>query len=133
MRVLVDTHTLIWYTTFAENLSLRAKQLIASDQTDVEVSIASLWEMSIKVALGRLEVNGGFEAPPDVLRKFNIEILPVKFTHTLCQSILPFHNKNKDPFERIIAAQAIVEGIDLVSIDDVFDSYFADTEVKRIW
>jgi len=133
MRVLIDTHALIWYTTFGENLSLRVKQIIASDQTNVEVSIASLWEMSIKVALGRLEVNGGFEAVPDALQKLNIEILPVNFNHTLCQSALPFHNKHKDPFDRIIAAQAIVEGIDLISIDDVFDAYFADTEVKRIW
>lgn len=133
MRVLIDTHTLIWYTTFGENLSLRAKQLIASDQTDVGVSIASLWEMSIKVALGRLEVNGGFEALPNALRNFNIEILPVSFPHTLKQSSMPFLNKHKDPFDRMIAAQAIIEGIDLISIDDVFDSYFEGTEVKRIW
>ncbi len=133
MRVLIDTHTLIWYTTFGENLSLRAKQLIASERTNVEVSIASLWEMSIKVALGRLEVMGGFEALPEALQKFNIEILPLNFTHTLHQSILPFRNKHKDPFDRIIAAQAIVEGIDLISIDNNFDAYFAKTEVKRIW
>ena len=131
MRVLLDTHTFIWYTGKEDNLSLRAKELIASDTTDVVLSIASLWEISIKVALGRLEIDGGFENLPEVLIKYSVEILPVTFEHTLTQSRMPFHHK--DPFDRIIAAQALVENTGLVSIDSVFDRYFDGSEVQRIW
>jgi PIN domain nuclease of toxin-antitoxin system len=131
MRILIDTHTFIWYTGKGNNLSLMAKELIASDDTDVILSIASLWEISIKVALDRLEIEVGFDNLPEILIKYNIEILPVVFAHTLMQSRMPFHHK--DPFDRMIAAQAIVEDIPLVSVDDAFDPYFADTGVKRIW
>ena len=68
---------------------------------------------------------------PDLLQRIAFELLPIDLVHTLKYYELPFHHK--DPFDRMIAAQAIVEGIDLVSKDDIFDSYFSGTEVKRIW
>ena len=131
MRLLIDTHTFIWYSGDGSNLSSVARNLIASDETDVVVSIVSLWEISIKVALRRLDIEGGFENLPAVLTKYDIETLPVSFEHTLVQSNFPFYHK--DPFDRMIAAQAVVEKMDLVSIDDVFDRYFVGSEVKRIW
>ena len=98
---------------------------------DVFISIASIWEISIKTTIGKLRLDGGFERVlPDLIEN-SIEILEITFAHALKNNQLPFHHR--DPFDRMIAAQAIVEGIHLVSIDDSFDPYFADTEVKRIW
>jgi PIN domain nuclease of toxin-antitoxin system len=131
MRVLVDTHTFIWYLNGEPSLSETAIKLIESDTTDVSLSMASLWEISIKNANGKLNIGIGYESMPDVLARYSIDILPIYFDHTLEQNKLPFHHK--DPFDRMIAAQAIVTGIDLISKDDIFDSYFIGTEVKRIW
>jgi len=131
MRVLIDTHTFIWYLNKNSALSERAIGLIQSDNTDLLLSMASLWEISIKNARGRLTIGIGYESVPDVLTQYAIDILPIYFDHTLQQTRLPFHHK--DPFDRMIAAQALVEKIDLVSVDDVFDSYFDGSEVKRIW
>jgi len=66
-----------------------------------------------------------------LLQRFAIEVLPVALSNTLKYYELPFHHR--DPFDRMIAAQALVEKIDLVSADDVFDKYFDGSEVKRIW
>ena len=107
------------------------RSIIASPRSDILLSIASVWETSIKCAQGKLVIDEGFQSMPDILERFAIEILPINLRHTLKYYDLPFHHK--DPFDRMIATQAIVEGIDLISIDDFFDSYFADTEVKRIW
>ena len=95
------------------------------------LSIVSLWEISIKNALGRLEVEDGYDSLADDLVKYSIDVLPIRFADTSQQNRLPFHHK--DPFDRMIAAQALVERIDLVSRDEVFDRYFEGSEVKRIW
>lgn len=131
MRILIDTHAFIWYTGNDSNLSLLVKNLIASDAAEVFISIVSVWEISIKIALGKLEIEGEFDQLPSVLARYDIEILPLAFAHTVKQSSMPFHHK--DPFDRMIAAQALVEKIDLVSIDEAFDRYFEGSEVKRIW
>ncbi len=131
MRILIDTHTFIWYTGASSNLTPQAKNLIASETADVFISIVSIWEISIKVALGKLEIEGDFDQLLNVFSKYDIEILPLDFTHTVRQSSMPFHHK--DPFDRMIAAQALVEEIDLISLDDVFDRYFEGSGVKRIW
>ncbi|NOT47973.1 MAG: type II toxin-antitoxin system VapC family toxin [Acidobacteria bacterium] len=131
MRLLIDTHSFLWYIGERNRLTAKAQRLIESFDGDVILSIASVWEISIKKALGRLEIEGGFSRLPSILTTFRIELVPIIFDHTLKQSQLPFHHK--DPFDRMIAAQAIVEGLDLVSSDSVFDTYFANTEVARIW
>ncbi|MEJ7622679.1 MAG: type II toxin-antitoxin system VapC family toxin [Pyrinomonadaceae bacterium] len=131
MRILVDTHTFIWYTGVRSRLSSQIIDLIESDETDIELSIVSLWEIAIKNSLGRLEIENGFDSLPSVLERYAIDILPVSFLHTSHQNRLPFHHK--DPFDRMIAAQALVEGIDLVSDDGEMDPYFRDSGVKRIW
>ena len=131
MRVLIDTHTFIWFVKDSGEISSNARSLIVPPENDVFISIASIWEISIKTTIGKLRLDGGFERVlPDLIEN-SIEILEITFAHTLKNNQLPFHHR--DPFDRMIAAQAIVEGIHLVSIDDSFDPYFADTEVKRIW
>ena len=131
MRVLLDTHTFIWFVRNSGELSSDARSFIESPASDVRISIASIWEMSIKTALGKLTLDGGFERVlPDLIIN-SIEIQEITFSHALKNKDLPFHHR--DPFDRMIAAQALVEKVDLVSSDDVFDKYFAGSEVKRIW
>ena len=131
MRVLIDTHVFLWFISGPFRLSSLARETLEFRSSTALISIASLWEISIKSSMGNLDIAGGFSAVGKVLDENNIEILPISFSHTLANHRLTFHHK--DPFDRMIAAQAIDEGLDLISIDDAFDWYFADTEVKRIW
>ena len=131
MRVLIDTHTFLWFVSNRTRLGGKALNILESRGCIAEISIASIWEISIKMARNKLSIEGGFSSVETDLVKNSIQILPISLEHTLVNNGLAFHHK--DPFDRIIAAQAIVESIDLVSIDDIFDSYFAEAEVKRIW
>ena len=131
MKFLIDTHTFLWFVSGAENLSKKANEQIANNDNQIFISIASLWEMAIKNSLGKLDINGGYETVINDVIANDIEILAINFHHTLIQNKLPFYHR--DPFDRIIIAQAIVEKIDLISIDTVFDDYFKTELVKRIW
>ncbi len=131
MRVLIDTHAFLWFVSDLTRVSEKSLEILERNDCIAQISIASIWEISIKTSRGKLSVAGGFRTIETDLAKNLIEILPISFEHTLINNNLTFHHK--DPFDRMIAAQAMVEGIDVISIDDVFDSYFAGTEVKRIW
>jgi len=131
MRLLIDTHVLLWFISDPTKLSSVAVETIENPVDKVLVSTASLIEIAIKNSLGRLEVEGGFDALRLVLREIEVEILSIDFEHVSKLNRLPFHHK--DPFDRIIASQALAEQIDLVSVDDDFDKYFEGSEVKRIW
>ncbi len=131
MRILIDTHTFLWFFSDSLKLTSLASELIELTSSTTLVSIASIWEISIKNSKGKLNIEGGFGRIPEILDNNDIYILPINFQHTLVHNQFPFHHR--DPFDRMIAAQAIVEGIDLISVDDIFDSYFEGSEVKRIW
>ena len=131
MRVLVDTHVFLWFIGESSRLSVAARETLEFNSANVQLNIASIWEMSIKSSSGNLDIAGGFAAIEKVLIENNIDILHIDFAHTLANHGLQFHHR--DPLDRMIAAQAIVEGIDLISVDEIFDPYFAYTEVKRIW
>jgi len=131
MKYIIDTHTFIWFTEGSPELSLRSKNIISDKNNQIFLSVGSRWEISIKTALGKLEVFADYELIIDDVIGNDIEILPINFAHTVIQNKLPFHHR--DPFDRIIASQAIVENIDLISIDEIFDSYFNNQIVKRIW
>ena len=93
--------------------------------TDVAVSIASLWEIAIKVSIGKLTLPDTVEKLfPQQLSLNQIDLLPIEVSHLQTVSTLPFHHK--DPFDRIIIAQALVEKIGLVSVDKVFEAYDVD-------
>jgi PIN domain nuclease of toxin-antitoxin system len=105
--------------------------LIEDENNDVSISIASLWEISIKNALGKLSIKGNYESVIDDIMDNSIEILPINFAHTVEQNRLTFHHR--DPFDRIIISQAIVENMDFISADAAFDDYLKGLPVKRIW
>jgi PIN domain nuclease of toxin-antitoxin system len=127
MKVLLDTHTFLWFIDDSPRLSQKGKALL-EDDNDLLFGIGSFWEIAIKVSLGKLTVT----APCEVfimqqLILNEIELLPIKVAHLGVVASLPFHHR--DPFDRLLIAQAIVEGVPIVSADEVFDSY----PVQRLW
>jgi PIN domain nuclease of toxin-antitoxin system len=121
MQLLIDTHILIWFLEGNKSLSKPRRQIIINPRNDVLVSIAALWEMAIKISLGKLTLSQPFA---DVIKQIaaeDIDILPISPEHTLQVSTLPFHHR--DPFDRIIVAQAQVENLPVMSNDAEFGNY----------
>ncbi len=131
MRYLIDTHVFLWFVSNAKELSKTAKKTIEDGNNEIFISIASLWEISIKTSLGKLSIKGKYESVIDDLNDNAIQILPINFAHTVEQNRLPFHHR--DPFDRIIISQAIVENLNFISIDAAFDNYLIGRSIKRIW
>jgi PIN domain nuclease of toxin-antitoxin system len=131
MKVLIDTHTFLWFVAGSMELSKTANNLIKNEHNSVYISIASLWEISIKMAIGKLQITDSYETVINDVVENDISILPINFAHTVMQNKLPFHHR--DPFDRIIVSQAIVENMNLISRDSAFDAYLENIEVKRIW
>lgn len=131
MPFLLDTHTFLWFSEGASVLSPRVKSIVENTENENYVSIASIWELSIKTSQGKLNIEQGFESILNDILNFNIKILPIHFVHTVAQNNLPFHHK--DPFDRMLISQAIVENMDILGRDEVFDIYFQEKKVKRIW
>ena len=131
MKYLIDTHTFLWFSEGASEISSTAKQLIIDKNNEIFISIASLWEISIKTALNKLTIAGAYELIIEDVIQNDMEILPINFAHTIIQNRLPFYHR--DPFDRIIASQAIAENMDIISKDAIFDIYLADKPVNRIW
>ena len=128
MRVLLDTHTLLWWLDGDRRLSRRARNLIADDDHTVLVSAASAWEISTKVRLGKLPGATKVAAElPAILRQQNFEPLEITVVHALRAGNLP--GPHRDPFDRMLIAQAQDEDLALVSNQRVFDAY----GVRRVW
>ena len=121
MKVLLDTHTFIWLLEGSENLSKKALDTIQSEHSVCFLSVASLWEMAIKVSISKLEIAVPFEEVNQMALANGIEILPITFEHTNIVAQLPFHHK--DPFDRIIIAQGFVENMTIISADNNFELY----------
>ncbi len=126
--LLLDTHALLWLITDDSRLSEVAKEAYLTLDAPVSLSLASVWEIAIKVSLGKLAVAEPLETLlPRELRENAIRLLPIEMDHCLKVARLPFHHR--DPFDRLIAAQALHEGLPLLSRDPAFDAY----GVERIW
>jgi PIN domain nuclease of toxin-antitoxin system len=122
MQYLLDTHTLIWLFENNPQISDRAKSLILNESNQLFVSIASLWEMTIKSSLGKLDLSLPLsDLFTQKLIPSDIQILPIQLPHLAILQELPFHHR--DPFDRIIIAQAISENLILLSTDAVFKHY----------
>ena len=131
MNYLLDTHTFMWFVTDAPELSKKARNLMKQDDANLFLSIASVWEMAIKKSLGKLEIYNNFSTVTQDLTDNDIELLPIKYEHTAIINRIPFHHK--DPFDRMIIAQALFENMDVIGVDERFDEYFKETGIKRIW
>jgi len=127
MKIILDTHTFLWFVNDSPELSNSAAELIESD-VDLWISIASLWEISIKVNLNKLDLPDDFDRfIPHQIAVNGIEILPINLQHLIALTKLPLHHR--DPFDRILIAQAIAEDVPIISIDKKFDLY----GVNRQW
>jgi PIN domain nuclease of toxin-antitoxin system len=128
MKLLLDTQCFLWFISGNSKLSESARQLIEATDNQPFLSMASLWEMSIKISLGKLELEQPFETLiPEQVAQNGVEVLHIQFSHVAVVASLPFHHR--DPFDRLIAAQANVEQISIVSSDEIFDAY----GVRRLW
>lgn len=121
MDLLLDTHTLLWFYSADTQLSDKAKQIILDPTNDCFVSIASLWEISIKYNLGKLELVDSLDIFFSFIRRNQFNILHIEFNHLLQLGLLP--HAHKDPFDRIIIAQGISENLTIATKDDVFKNY----------
>jgi len=128
VKLLLDTHTFLWFIDGSPQPSTAARTLIEEADNEVFLSVGSLWEMAIKVSLGKLSLGQPFERlMPAQLSLNSIELLNITISHTAKVITLPFHHR--DPFDRLLIAQALVEDIPLVGVDTVFDAY----GVRRLW
>lgn len=121
MQILLDTHILIWFLEGNNLLSTKRQKLLSQAQNDVYISIASLWELAIKISIGKITLSKSLFQVIQQLGVENIEILPILPQHVLQVETMPFHHR--DPFDRIIIAQAQVENLTIISDDTEFANY----------
>lgn len=128
MRLLLDTHTFLWFVEGNPQLSARARALIEDSFNEVLLSVASIWEIAIKYSLGKLSLTAPIEVFfAQQLQANAITTLDVRTEHVIVVAALPFHHR--DPFDRLLIVQAQVEGVPIISADTAFDPY----PIQRIW
>lgn len=124
MRALLDTHAFLWAAIEPEKLSATAQEVCES--AELVVSVATVWEIAIKVQIGRLVVPGSVRTfIADQLRRGALDLLPISAAHALRASELPL--THRDPFDRMLAAQSLEERIPLITRDPAFGAYQVDT------
>lgn len=127
-RALLDTHSFLWFIGGSDRLSSHARELIEARDNAILISAASLWEIAIKHGLGKLELGRPFsQLIPEQLDRQRIDILAIDVEHLTQLTRLPMHHR--DPFDRLIAAQALAEDLSVISVDPALDPY----GVRRIW
>jgi len=127
MKLLLDTHAFIWFVDNDVRLLHKTKNQIEDINNTILISIASLWEIAIKISLGKLEISESIERIIELIADNGFEILPILPEHIIKISRLEFHHR--DPFDRIIIIQGLNENLQIVSKDEIFDKY----GVNRIW
>jgi PIN domain nuclease of toxin-antitoxin system len=126
MKLLLDTHTFIWWDSEPSKLSKKALELLIDKDNFRLLSVVSLWEIQIKHQLGKLTLNKALGEIIAIQKKNYLEILPIDVSHVLALDSLPLHHK--DPFDRLLIAQANIENAVLISCDSVFSSYSVKVE-----
>jgi PIN domain nuclease of toxin-antitoxin system len=122
MSLLLDTQVFLWFIAGSERLSNIARAEIENSTVQPVLSVASLWEMAIKISLGKLRLQQPFEAfIPSQLEQNGITLLEIRLKHLGVLIDLPFHHR--DPFDRLLVAQALADGLTVASSDPAFDAY----------
>jgi PIN domain nuclease of toxin-antitoxin system len=128
MKLLLDTHAFLWFVLNDPSLSPIARDLIIDPLNEIFLSPATHWEIAIKISIGKYQLPGPFESWINTQIQTNdFQILPIEVSHTALVTTLPFHHK--DPFDRLLISQSLVEKIPIISTDGIFDSY----GVSRLW
>ena len=128
MKFLIDTHTLLWIVTNDIKLSEKANKLYLNSDNLIFISLASIWEMAIKISIKKLSIKEPLkDFIQGQIKGNDIRILNIEIKHILLLENLPFHHR--DPFDRLIISQSMSENIPILSSDKVLDLY----PIKRIW
>ncbi len=128
MNLILDTHTFIWWTITPEKLSKTASELINHSDNRLFLSTVSIWEMQIKIGLGKLHFDDPLSEIVANQREINdLQILPIELAHIWQLNNLPLHHK--DPFDRMLIAQAITENFPILGIDSFFEKY----PINKLW
>ncbi len=128
MTCLLDTHAFLWFCQDDPALSAAAKTVIEDPANRMLISIASCWEIAIKVGLGKLNLGEPSKVYiPNALARTGFQLLPIALAHATAVESLAAHHK--DPFDRLLVAQALLEGHPIVSVDGALDAY----GITRIW
>lgn len=128
MKLLLDTHAFLWFIMGSSNLSTNARALVEEVANEKFLSVASLWEMAIKLSIGKLTLSAPLDVLiPQQLSLNGIALLNIEIAHAAMVAALPFHHR--DPFDRLLIAQAMVEKTPIVSVDAAFNAY----PVTRLW
>jgi PIN domain nuclease of toxin-antitoxin system len=128
VRLLLDTHAFLWWVGADRRLSRKARSAVGAGRNECFVSLATAWEIAIKASLGSLRVDASLERfLPDQIAANGFQPLPIDLRHTARVATLPFHHR--DPFDRLLVAQALEEELAVVTADPVFAEY----GVKRVW
>jgi PIN domain nuclease of toxin-antitoxin system len=122
VKLLVDTHALLWSATEPKRLGADARGALEDGRHEVYVSIVTAWEIAIKQSLGKLDLTKPAERwLPDVLRRTGFEVAALRLAAALRVRGLPWHHR--DPFDRLLAAQALEDGFTIVTHDEAFAAY----------
>jgi len=127
MRLLLDTHTVLWFLGGNNEISGKARTLIMDSANQPMVSIVSLWEMAIKFSIGKLRLEKGLLHLFGMIENNGFQILPLTEQHILTVATLNFNHR--DPFDRVLIAQALVEKLVVLTGDNEFKNY----KVNIIW
>jgi PIN domain nuclease of toxin-antitoxin system len=127
MRYLLDTHTVIWYVGNSPNLPSKTNEIIDNSENNVYLCSVSLWEIAIKVSVGKLKLSSTFDEFLDKVKNSDIELLHIGDEHLRRLVTLPF--LHKDPFDRQLIAAALVENLTIITKDDGIRRY----DVPWIW
>lgn len=128
MKLLLDTHALIWSVDDPAKLSVAAAAAVNDPSNDRMMSAATIWELAIKAGMGKITLLPSYWPWMEkAIRVLGLGIIPVTVEYAERQVVLPTHHK--DPFDRLMIAQALVDGIPIISNDVIFDAY----GVTRIW
>ncbi len=127
-RFLIDTQAFLWFSEGSKQLSIKASKLFLDTDNQLFFSVASIWELAIKIGLGKLKLEQDLKTlVSEGSARNRIEILPVFAEHAYkVQTLSSFH---RDPFDRLLVVQAEEEKLDLISNDKIFDRY----DVARVW
>jgi PIN domain nuclease of toxin-antitoxin system len=131
MRLLLDTHAFLWYYSGSPELSERARLYIDDPKNTFYVSMASLWEIAIKNSLGKLALDKDFDTFCADAVAQGFRFLPIDMAHLMKAATLPFHHR--DPFDRMLVAQAIAEHLDFITKDTMMEAYFQHELVRVLW
>jgi PIN domain nuclease of toxin-antitoxin system len=128
VKLLVDTHVLLWALLEDHRLSKSARQVLRSDDNEPYFSLVSIWEIAIKMKIGKLNSLGSSVAYiHDEMEAYGMQLLPIRYEHILQLESLPLHHS--EPFDRLLIAQAITESLPILTRDEKFSAY----PVKVIW